>query len=92
MGKAGKDIFDEKTVAASKPKEEVKELPKEEKKPEEDWTEEQQRRLEAGLKKFPNTLDPKERWGSIAKEVGDKSAKECLSRFKYIAAKLKSKA
>lgn len=40
MGKAGKDIFDEKTAAASKPKEEVKELPKDEKKPEEDWNEE----------------------------------------------------
>jgi hypothetical protein len=39
MGKAGKDIIDEKTTP-TKPKEEVKEVPKEEKKPEEDWTEE----------------------------------------------------
>jgi len=43
------------------------------------------------LKKYPKELDPKERWGGIAKEVGDKSAKECLARFKYLAAKLKTK-
>ena len=38
MGKAGKDIYEEKTPP--KQKEEIKEMPKEEKKPEEDWTEE----------------------------------------------------
>lgn len=47
--------------------------------------------METGLKKFPSTMDAKERWGSIAKEVGEKSAKECLARFKFLAAKLKSK-
>lgn len=36
-------------------------------------------------------MEAKERWGSIAKEVGDKTAKECLARFKYLSAKLKAK-
>lgn len=50
--------------------------PKKDVKPEEDWTDEQQKKLEGGLKKFPKTLPPKERWGGIAKEVGEKTPKE----------------
>lgn len=48
------------------------------------WTEEDQKLLEQALKKYPKTLPPKERWGSIAKEVPGKTPKECLARFKEI--------
>lgn len=49
---------------------------KTEAKPEEAWSEEQQKSLEVGLKKYPKTLPPKERWDKISKEVGDKTPKE----------------
>lgn len=87
MGTGGKDVIGhlKDEFKPSQPQEEIKK----EIIPEEDWTEDQQKLLETGLKKYPKTLDPKERWGSISKEVGTKSAKECLARFKYLAAKLK---
>ena len=88
LGSGGKDIVGNKKDLhiPSKVEEVKKEVP-----PEEDWTEEQQKRLESGLKKFSKDLEPKLRWGSIATEVGDKTAKECLARFKYISARLKTK-
>ena len=49
---------------------------KKEKAPEENWTDEEQKKLEAALKKYPKTLPPKERWGNIASDVEGKTPKE----------------
>jgi len=53
------------------------------------WTEEQQKQLEAALKKYPSTLAPNERWASISKDVTGKTKKQCVDRYKYLATMLK---
>lgn len=55
------------------------------------WTEEQDKLLQAGLAEFPNTMDKNERWASIAEGVPGKTKKECVDRFKAIREALKSK-
>lgn len=55
-----------------------------------DWTEEQDRQLQEGLKKFPASMDKAERWTSIAKGVTGKGKKGCVLRFKAIRIALKS--
>jgi DnaJ homolog subfamily C member 2 len=57
-----------------------------------DWSQTQQKQLEAALKKYPATLDKKERWTKISEAVEGKSAKECLDRVKEIKEKLAKKA
>ena len=52
------------------------------------WTAEEQKKLEECLKKYPNSLPPKERWTNIAKEVG-KTMKQCVERYKFIAEAIK---
>eukprot|EP01053_Blabericola_migrator_P003072 Blabericola_migrator_1__3071@NODE_1897_length_3592_cov_159_297872_g55_i2_p2_GENE_NODE_1897_length_3592_cov_159_297872_g55_i2NODE_1897_length_3592_cov_159_297872_g55_i2_p2_ORF_typecomplete_len148_score22_35Myb_DNAbinding/PF00249_31/2_4e02Myb_DNAbinding/PF00249_31/7_2e09Myb_DNAbind_6/PF13921_6/9_1e02Myb_DNAbind_6/PF13921_6/2_6e07NAAAbeta/PF15508_6/3e03NAAAbeta/PF15508_6/0_12MADF_DNA_bdg/PF10545_9/1_4e03MADF_DNA_bdg/PF10545_9/0_15Atg29_N/PF18388_1/0_26_NODE_1897_length_3592_cov_159_297872_g55_i2294 len=49
-----------------------------------DWTSEQQTALEKALAKHPASLPPQQRWSQIAAEVPNKTAKECLTRFKEI--------
>lgn len=55
------------------------------------WTAEEQKLLEEGLKKYPSTLPPNERWTNIAKLVPGKTKKQCVDRYKYIASLLKKK-
>jgi len=54
-----------------------------------EWTTEEQKALERGLKEFPST-DP-ERWDRIAIGVGSRTKKECKARFKAIAEALRAK-
>lgn len=55
------------------------------------WTEQQDKQLQEGLKRYPGTMEKNERWTSIAKGVDGKSKKECVQRFKAIRAALKNK-
>lgn len=56
-----------------------------------EWSQPQQKALEAALKQFPATMEKKERWTKISEAVGGKTAKECLERVKEIKEKLASK-
>ena len=64
--------------------------PTEEKNPE-DWSDIQQKALEAALKRYPGSLPANERWTKIASDVPDKNKKQCVERFKYISNVLKTK-
>ena len=94
------EAIKEKNTAVSKPKSlhaNSEPLPfKEEKQPAapspQDWSQAQQKQLEAALKKYPATLEKKERWTKISEAVEGKSAKECLDRVKEIREKLAKKA
>jgi DnaJ family protein C protein 2 len=55
-----------------------------------DWTQEQQKALEAALKKFPASLGV-QRWDSISAAVSGKSKKDCVERYKFIVAQLRGK-
>jgi hypothetical protein len=54
-----------------------------------EWSNDQQRQLEEGMREFPASLPPKERWVKIAERVESKRPKECFERFKFIVAQLK---
>ena len=54
-----------------------------------EWTPEQQKCLETGLKTYPSS-DP-DRWVKIAGDVPGKSKKECIGRYKEIVAAIKAK-
>lgn len=56
------------------------------------WTQEQQKMLEAGLLKYPSSMDKAERWAKIADEVIGKTKKDCLERFKELRAQVQNKA
>ena len=72
MGMAGKDSF-------TPGKDKIIKQRKADKEDDDGWNEEQQKSLEAALKKYPKTLPAKERWTSIAGEVEGKTPKECLA-------------
>ncbi|KAJ0411511.1 hypothetical protein ATCC90586_001106 [Pythium insidiosum] len=55
-----------------------------------EWTTQQQRALDEALKKYPVTMDKKQRWVSIAEEVDGKSLNDCIDRFKYLCSLVKS--
>lgn len=55
-----------------------------------DWTQDQQKALEAALKKFPASMGV-QRWDSIAEAVPGKTKKDCVERYKYIVAQLRGK-
>jgi DnaJ family protein C protein 2 len=57
------------------------------------WSQEQQRALEVGIRKYPAAeyADKVERWRLIAKEVPGKTASECLARFKHLREQVQSK-
>ena len=54
-----------------------------------EWTADEQKYLEAGLREFPNTMDINERWSAIAAKVGTRTKKECAARVKELKAKAK---
>lgn len=54
-----------------------------------EWSEEQDKQLQAGLAKYPASMDKNERWSKIASEVTGKSKKDCVARFKAIRDALK---
>mmetsp|Transcript_271 Transcript_271/g.344 ORF Transcript_271/g.344 Transcript_271/m.344 type:complete len:567 (-) Transcript_271:191-1891(-) len=58
-----------------------------------EWTQEQQRQLEAGLVGFPAAAftDQKERWKKIAEGVTGRSRKHCIERYKFLRSSLESK-
>ena len=53
------------------------------------WTVAQQLALETALARHPKTLDAKTRWRSIADDVGGKTAKQCVARFKALATRVR---
>jgi len=56
-----------------------------------EWSQDQQRRLEGALKRFKPSMDAAERWAKISDAVGDgKTKKDCLNRVKVIKANLKN--
>jgi DnaJ homolog subfamily C member 2 len=55
------------------------------------WTAEEDQQLQAGLAKYPASMDKNERWTKIAEEVPGKSKKDCVERFKTIRDALKAK-
>ena len=56
-----------------------------------DWSDAQQKQLEAALEKFPASMDKNARWDSIAKAVAGKNKKECVERFKALREALGAK-
>jgi DnaJ family protein C protein 2 len=56
-----------------------------------EWTQQQQKQLEAGLVKYPATMDKAERWTKIASEVTGKTKKDCIERYKEIRAEVQAK-
>jgi len=57
------------------------------------WDPEQQKQLEAAIKKHPNVAGASatDRWASISGEVEGKTKKECIARYKEIVQLLKKK-
>jgi DnaJ family protein C protein 2 len=56
-----------------------------------EWTQPQQKALEAAMKLYPASMEKKERWSKISEAVAGKSPKECIDRVKEIKEKLASK-
>ena len=57
-----------------------------------EWSQEQQRQLEDGLKKYPAAgMNADERWDKIAEGVPGKTAADCLARFNFLRKDVKSK-
>jgi len=53
--------------------------------PEDNWSEEQQKALEAALRKYPSSIPVNERWTNISKDVPGKTKKQCVDRYKYLS-------
>ena len=49
-----------------------------------EWTDEQQRALEAALRKFPPSTTNQDRWELVAAEVPNKDKQQCVNRFRYL--------
>jgi DnaJ homolog subfamily C member 2 len=54
------------------------------------WSQEQQKLLESGLKKYPASMDKNERWVAIAGDISGKSKKDCILRFKKLREELQA--
>jgi len=58
--------------------------------PETNWTQEQQRALEAAIVKYRKTAGGGDRWQKIANSVPEKTKEECLVRYKYLCELVKT--
>ena len=58
---------------------------------EESWSDDQQKNLEAALKKYPSSLPANDRWTKIAGEITGKNKKQCVDRYKYLSSLVKKK-
>ena len=56
-----------------------------------DWSQQQQQLLEEGLKMYPSSLAPTERWDKIAGMVTGKTKKDCIERYKFLCEVAKQK-
>jgi hypothetical protein len=56
------------------------------------WSDKEQKMLETALRTFPRSLPGKERWTKIAVSIPNKTPKDCLARFRYVANLLKKNA
>jgi len=55
-----------------------------------EWTVEQQKEMETGMKNVPASVPTKERWLKIAESVTGRTPKECFTRYKELCAKAKT--
>lgn len=55
-----------------------------------DWTPDEQKLLEAALKKFPASLG-KDRWTKIAEAVPGKTRRDCVERYKILVSAVQQK-
>lgn len=81
----------EKAKKAEEEKKQQQEAQKETVNEEDIWTEDQQKALETALKRHPSSLSANERWTNISKEVPGKNRKQCVDRYKHLAALIKTK-
>lgn len=59
---------------------------------EDEWTQEQQEAFEEALLTYTSAMEKKERWTRIAESVGGgKSRQQCLARYRYLKALVKSR-
>ena len=56
----------------------------------EHWTQDQQKFLEGGLKKYPASMDKNERWTAIAGDIPGKNKKDWILRFKKLREELQA--
>lgn len=56
------------------------------------WSQEQQKQLESGLKKYPASMDKNERWVAISGDIPGKTKKDCILRFKKLREDLQQQA
>lgn len=54
------------------------------------WSQDQQKALERGLKKYPASMDKNERWVAIAGDIPGKTKKDCILRFKKLREELQA--
>lgn len=55
------------------------------------WSQEQQKCLEEGLIRFPQSMEKKKRWQCVAECVSGKSVKECVDRYNYLRNEFRKK-
>ncbi len=56
-----------------------------------EWSDEQQKALEAALKIYPSSLPANERWTNIASQVPGKNKKQCVDRYKHLSSLISKK-
>lgn len=55
------------------------------------WSQDEQRQLEAAMTRHPRMVDGRDRWALIAAEVDGKSREECFERYKNLVQMLQAK-
>jgi len=80
-GISSKDTMNSALADKNAAKDKKKKLP---------WSAEEQKLLEEGLKKFPQSVGP-QRWDDIAKLVETRSKKDCMRRYKDLVEQIKAK-